>query len=285
MPSSDPAGTSAALPAGPVLAAGGRGRALLWGVVVVNATLGLGLLLVAGDQLATPAPDRAWSVPASVAVAVGALAWLGVGTLGFWLTYLRRPSWDPDRAFLGDTEHGPAVVLPWRTAFLRRPVVLSALVMVLLAGLAVVLGSAGNAGWWVPAAAALLVLVVVPQAVVRARRPGRLVLAPQGIGVTGPDGDAWLDWDDLRGIGVVDVGWWGVLRVVGTDPAPSWRYRPRRTASRATTPAGPWVEIPGPAVPVDPAALIRAIARYRQDPAARAELATDQGRRRVAGLD
>lgn len=285
MPSSDPAGTAAALPAGPGLVSGGRGRALLWGVVVVNAALGLGLLLVAGDQLTTPAPDRAWSLPASVAVAAGALAWLGVGTVGFGLTYLRRPSWDPGRALLDETEQGPAVVLVWRTAYLRRPVVLSALVMTLLAGLAVVLGSAGNAGWWVPAAAALLVLVGWPQAVARTRRPGRLVLSPQGIGVTGPDGDAWLDWDDVRGIGVVDVGWWGVLRVVGTDPAPSWRFRPRRTVLRAATPAGLWIEIPGPAVPVDPAALIRAIARYRQDAAARAELATEQGRRRVAGLD
>lgn len=280
MPSSDPAGR----PAPPDLPPRGWSRGLLWGVVAVNTALGLGLLLVAGDQLAAPAGDRAWSVPVSLVVAVGAVAWVVVGAVGFFCNYLRAPAWDPARALLCDTEEGRAVVLPWRTVFQIQPLALSAVVVVVLVGLASALGADGNAGWWLPAAAALPVLVLWPDALARARRSGRVVMSPRGIGVTGGDGDAWLDWDDVRGIAVTDLGRWTVLRVVGVDRASSWRFRPRRAVVHVSAPAGPWIEIPGPAVPVDPGALIHAIAHYCHDASARAELATEQGRRRVAGL-
>lgn len=258
-------------------------RAFLWFVVVGNAVLGLAPLVVAVGMLVGPAADRAWSVPTCVAVAVGAVAWVALGSFGFHRTYLHVPPLDGRRVTVADADGTRAVVLPWRTTFLWQPFLVSAFVVAGGAAMAIVLHDDGNPGWWIPAAVVAPVAVFLPDAALRLGRHPRTVLSPAGIGVTGADGDAWLAWDDVVGIGIEQVGQWTVVRVVGVAGAASWRYRRRPRLLYAVVPKAPWVDVPGPSLDVDAHALIDAIAHYRRYPAARAELAGEVGRQRLVG--
>ncbi len=261
----------------------GMGRPFLWFVVVVNAVLGVGLLVVAVGILVGPAEDRAWSVTTCVVVAVGAAAWVALGSFSFHRNYLHVPPMTGRRVAVTDVDGERAVVLPWRTTFLSQPFAVATFVVVLGVGLSVVLLGDDNPGWWIPAAVVAPVAVFLPDRVLQLRRHLRLVMSPTGIGVTGADGDAWLTWDDVRGFSVEQVNQWTVIRIVGVDGAASWRYRRRPRLLYATVPTRPWVDVPGPALEIDAQALIEAIAHYRRYPAARTGLAGAVGRQRLVG--
>ena len=115
----------------------------------------------------------------------------------------------------------------------------------------------------------------------RIRRSARLLLIPQGIGARGRDGESWLDWDDVAGVQTVAAAQHTVLRVVGAPNAPSWRWCRRRRVLFASQPRAPWVDIPGPALDVDPRGLVAAVRYYAQNQRARTELAGEFGRWRI----
>lgn len=261
----------------------GLGRGVLWAVVVVNALLGTVLLVVAVGMLLGPEADRAWSVGTCLLVALLALGWVGFGAVGFHRTYLHRPPLDGRDVVVTDVGGEPAVVMPWRTTALRVPFLSALFVTVVFLGFAAVLRSQDNPGWWLPLLVAVPVLLFVPDTVLRLRRPARLVLSPRGIGVDGWDGDAWLDWDDVRGLGFDQAGQWPVIRVVGRDDAASWRFTRRPRVGFAPTPKGRWVDVPGPALTVEGSRLVEAITHYTRYPSARPELAGEAGRRRLTG--
>lgn len=261
----------------------GAGRAFLWAVVVVNALLGVALLVASLAQLAAPAADRSWTPTTAVLVAAVAVGWVLVGAVGFFRTYLHVPA-ATGRTVVVDTVDGErALVLPWRTTFLRLPAWTAAFAAAVAVVGAVLLLAEGNPGWWILALVAVPVVLFLPDRLLQLARPCRLTLSPRGIGVVGADGDAWLDWDDVQGIAVERHNQWDVIRVVGRDRAPSWRWTRRRRVLHAAVPRGPWVDVPGPALDVEPSRLVDAIAHYTRHPSARGELATDTGRHRVVG--
>lgn len=261
----------------------GMGRLFLWFVVVVNALLGAGLLVVAVGMLVGPAEDRAWSVATCVVVAVGAAGWVALGSFGFHRNYLSVPPVDGRRVTVAEVDGERAVVLPWRTTFLWQPFAVAVFIVVVMVGISAVMLADDNPGWWIAAAVVVPVALVLPDKVLQLRRRLRLVMSPTGIGVTGTDGDAWLAWDDVQGIGVEQVNQWTVIRVVGLGGAASWRYRRRPRFLYASKPGGPWVDVPGPALEIEVQALIEAIARYRRYPPARAELGGAAGRQCLVG--
>lgn len=261
----------------------GVGRGLLWFVVVVNAIIGLVAVVVAVWVLLAPAGDRPWSVGTGVLVLLGGLGWLGVLTFGFYRNYLHQPPATGRRVALAEVDGERAVVLPWRTTFLHAPLWTSVFVAIVFGGGAIAFRNQGNAGWWILAIVAVPVVLVLPDKLIQLTRTCRVVMSPRGIGINGWDGDAWLDWDDVQGIAFDQVNQWTVLRVVGRDGAASWRFRRRPKVLNAITPKGPWVDIPGPALEVEVSTLFDAIAHYTRHPSARAELATETGRRRVVG--
>lgn len=259
----------------------GMGPVFWWFVVVMNAVMGGALFVVAVGMLLEPAVDRTWSVASCVALAVGGVAWVMIGSVSFHRNYLHVPPPDGRLVTVADVGGERAVVQPWRTTFLWQPFVVSVFFVVLLFGVAVVLFGEDNPGWWIPAAVVAPVALILPDHALKLRRRLRLVMSPSGIGVTGPDGDAWLDWDDVQGISIEYLDWWTVIRVVGVAGAPSWRYRRRPRVLYASTPAGPWVDVPGPALSVDGRSFFEAVAYYRRNPAARHELGGTAGQQRL----
>lgn len=261
---------------------GGSGRGVYHGVLVVSSAAVLWLLALATHVSTGPVPEHELSAHGSVAAGVAGVLW-AVVTVTFYRNYLRPPRVDPDRVTLREVAGEPAVVLAWRTTFHRQPLFVGAVVVFLAAQLSVVLALSDTPAWW----AALVVvgpgLLLAPAKVVELRRPVRVVLTPRGIGVTGFDADTWLDWSDVREIGVEHVNQWAVVVVTGRETARSWSYRRRRGPGALRAPLHPRVEVPGPALPVDPRVLLDALGRYRDEPALRAELGTESARARLLG--
>lgn len=260
----------------------GAGRALHWSVVVLNLVFATALLVVTALIAVQPADERPWSAGVAAAAAVAGVVWLVVG-ISFHRNYLHVPPPDERKVTLTTVDGEPAVVMAWRRTFQRQPLLVGCVVVAAGLALTAVLAADGNPGWWIALVFVVPVAPFLPDRIIEATRPVRLVLAPRGIGAAGPDGDAWLDWDDVRGIARERDNQWWVIRVVGVDDAASWRFRRRSRILWARTPPRPWIDVPGPAFTVEPEHVIEAIAHYRRTPAARAELATETGRRRVAG--
>jgi hypothetical protein len=251
-------------------------------VVLLNVAFGTALLVVTALIALQPAAERPWSPGVVVAAAVAGAAWLVLG-ISVHRNYLHVPPPDEHGVTLTTVDGEPAVVMAWRRTFHRQPLLVGCLVVAAGLALTAVLAADGNPGWWIALIFVVPVAPFLPDRFVEATRPARLVLTPRGIGAAGPDGDAWLDWDDVRGIARERDGQWWVIRVVGADDAASWRFRRRPRILWARTPPRPRVDVPGPAFPVEPVHVIEAVAHYRRTPSARAELATETGRRRVAG--
>lgn len=263
-------------------AVGGSARSVYWVVLVVSAALALALGAVAVRMLLHPDAPGAWGPRASAGALAGGVAWLAV-TWSFHRDYLHVPRPAPDRVRVEPVGGAPAVVLAWRTTFHRQPLFVS--VVVLLAAVLWTSGlvRVGHWAWWVPLVVVAPVLLALPDRVLELARPLRLVLTPDGLGATALDGDTWLDWDDVREVVVVQENQWAVVRVVAVARPASWSYRRRARFLSAASAGEPCVDVPGPAFPVDPRAVIAAIEHYRTHPAARAELAGEAGRRRVLG--
>ncbi len=260
----------------------GAGRALHRAVVVVDVLLATALLVVTALIALQPADERPWSAGVVAAAAAAGVVWLVVG-ISVHRNYLHVPPPDKRKVSLTTVDGEPAVVMAWRRTFQRQPLLVGCVVVVAGLALTVALAVDGNPGWWIALILVVPVAPFLPDRFIEAARPVRLVLSPRGIGASGPDGDAWLDWDDVRGIARERDDQWWVIRVVGVDDAPSWRFRRRPRVLWARTPPRPRIDVPGPAFTVDPVPVIEAIAHYRRTPSARAELATETGRRRVAG--
>ncbi|WP_203668250.1 hypothetical protein [Cellulomonas pakistanensis] len=260
----------------------GRSAVLSWFTVVVNGVLAVGLLALSLAMLAEPAAERSWSTTACVAAATGGAVWLLVAA-SYHRNYLHVPPADPASVGVQNADGERAVVMTWRRTFQRQPLFVAVVVLLVALGGTVTLAAADDAGWWLPLVVVLLVGPWVPERIVEAARPSRLVLSPRGIAVAGPAGDGWLDWDDVRGIAVERENQWSVVRIVGVAGAASWRFRRRRRFVWVRAPSRPWLDVPGPAFTVEPQHVIEAIAHYRRVPAARGELASEAGRRRVLG--
>lgn len=258
----------------------GAGRGLLWFVVVVNAVLGGFVLVLSVAMLVAPG-EGTWSVPASLlGIAVG-LGWVGLGSVGFHRTYLHDPPRDGRRVTLQTVDGAPAVVLPWRSTLLLVPLLTVAFLVLVLAGVAVALLRAENGGAWLVVVLAVLLAALLPDAVLRVARRPRLVLTPQGLGARGWDGDAWLDWDDVASVEFVSAGQYTVVRFHGAPGAPSWRWVRRGRVLFASQPRTPWVDVPAPALDVDPQWLAGIVLYYAHTASARREIGTDVSRRRI----
>jgi hypothetical protein len=263
-------------------AVGGSPRPVYWGVLVVSGALGLGLAAVGARMLLDPGAPGAWAPGASAGALAGGLAWLAV-TWSFHRNYLHVPGPAPGLVRVGALDGRPAVVLAWRTTFHRQPLFVSVVVLLAAAAWSTALVRLGHWAWWVPLVVVAPVLLALPDRLLELARPLRLVLTPDGLGTAGLDGDAWLDWDDVRAVTVVQENQWSVVRVLPVARAASWRHRRRARFLSAGSAGEPCLDVPGPALPVDPRAVIAAIEHYRAHPAARAELAGEAGRRRVLG--
>ncbi|WP_203670259.1 hypothetical protein [Cellulomonas pakistanensis] len=262
---------------------GGSPRPVYWGVVVVCGLLGAGLAVVGLLALTTLRDARgAWGPGAGAGAVAGGLAWLAV-TWTFHRSYLHDPRPDPRKVLVERVGDEPAVVVVWRTTFHWQPVFVSAVVLLAAGGWTLGLVRAGHWAWWVPVLVVVPLLLAMPDKVLELARPLRLVLTPRGLGTTALDGDAWLDWDDVRGVAVVQDNQWSVVRVVPVSRPGSWTYRRRRRFVSVPAPDGPCLDVPGPAFPVDHRHVVVAIEHYRRTPAARSELAGEAGRRRVLG--
>lgn len=262
---------------------GGSPRSVYWGVVVLCALLGLSLAVVAVLMLTTLRDTPgAWGSIAAAGVLAGGLAWLGV-TWSFHRSYLREPRPDPHRVVVEPVGGEPGVVMGWRTTFHRQPVFVSAVVLLAAAACTLALVELGHWAWWVPVLVVVPVLLAMPDKALELARPLRLVLTPHGLGTTALDGNAWLDWDDVREVTVVQDNQWSVVRVVPVARPGSWTYRRRVRILSAPSPGAPCLDVPGPAFPVAPGPVVAAIEHYRRTPAARAELAGEAGRRRLLG--
>ncbi len=263
-------------------AVGGSPRPVYWGVLVVSGALGLGLAAVGVRVLLDPDAPGAWGPGAGAGALAGGLAWLAV-TWSFHRNYLHVPRPAPEHVRVEVVEGGPAVVLTWRTTFHRQPLFVSAVVLLAALLWSSALGRAGHWAWWVPLVVVAPLLLALPDRLLELARPLRLVLTPGGLGTTALDGDAWLDWDDVRAVTVVQDNQWSVVRVLAVARPASWRYRRRARFLSEAAADEPCVDVPGPALPVDPRAVIAAIEHYRATPAARGELGGEAGRRRVLG--
>lgn len=263
-------------------AVGGSGRGVYWCVLVLCALLGGWLVVVATDMLVRPEQPGAWGPRASVGAVAGGVAWLAV-TVSFYRNYLHVPEPDPGKVAVEQVAGEPSVVVTWRTTFHRQPIFVSVVVLVAAAFIAFGLARVGNPLWWLAALVLAPVLLALPDRVLELTRPLRLVLTPLGIGVTGLGCDAWLDWDDIRRIEVEHDNQWAVVRLVGVKDPESWHVARRPRFLHAPTPARPYLDVPGPAFPVDPQVVIAALEHYCRTPAARAELTGEAGRRRVLG--
>lgn len=262
--------------------ASGAGRALRWSVVLLNVVFATALLVITALIALQPADERPWSTGVVVAAAAAGLVWLVVG-ISVHRNYLHVPPPDERRVTLTTVDGEPAVVMAWRRTFQRQPLLVGCVVVAGGLALTAALAADGNPGWWIALILVVPVAPFLPDRVIEATRPVRLVLTPRGIGASGADGDAWLDWDDVRGIARERDNQWWVIRVVGVDDAASWRFRRRPRVLWARRPPRPWIDVPGPAFTVEPVHVTEAIAHDRRTPSARAELATETGRRRVAG--
>ncbi len=255
----------------------GAGSSFRWLVVVGNALLGTALTLLALAMLG--APDG-WTTTTSLLVAVVGVLWVAVGSVGFHRMFVRRPPLDGRRVTVG--ADGRSVVLEWSTTLLRVPAlsVAGLVVVLLVAGLALL----GDGSAWLFLGSAALLALLLPDSWARLRRAHRLVLDPQGVTAYGWDGDAHLDWDDVVEVRLVDVQFWSTLRVVGRPGAPSFRWVPRRRILFAPRPRGPFVDIPGPAVDVHPFFLAGTLEHYARTPSARRELGDGTARMRLVEL-
>jgi hypothetical protein len=256
--------------------------AVYWCALVANAALGVWLVALPLDLVPGPNENSLARTPGAVACVAAGVLWLTV-TASFHAHYLRRPVDRPGAVTVGEADGEPAVVLAWRTTFHRQPLYAAAVTVLLAVLLALVLRSGGTQVWWASLVVVLPVLLLVPNALLRLQRTPRLVLTPDGVGVDGLDGDAWLDWADVRDVEVEHVEQWAVVRIRGAARSPSWRSRAHRRLFGAARPGTPCLEVPGPAFPVDPRPVLAAVELYRAVPAARAELSGDAGRRRVLG--
>ena len=122
----------------------------------------------------------------------------------------------------------PALVLQWRTTFLRFPLAVGVFTVFLGCAFAVAMFQGGSSAGWFGVLIAVPLALALPDSVLRNTRDARLVLTPPGIGARGWEGDSWLDWDDVVGVEFVDAPQHSVLRVVGTPNAPSRQWRRRR---------------------------------------------------------
>lgn len=259
----------------------GMGRGFLWFVVVTNALLGSGLLVLAVGMLVGPAEDRSWSVAAIVGVAVAATGWIAFGAVGFHRMYLYRAPADGRRVALETVDGSPAVVLHWRRTFLVQPFVTYAFLSVLAGIGCVALYRDGSSGWWILLVVVVPFVLVLPDKLIQLSRHARLVMTPTGIGADGWDGSAWLDWDDVRGVVATQVNQWTVIRTYGEPVSPSWRWKRRPRVLFAHQPPLPFVDLPGPAMDVDVRHFIDAVQLYARTPTLRGELAGEAGRQRL----
>ncbi|MET0435819.1 MAG: hypothetical protein ABW025_16775 [Cellulomonas sp.] len=263
-------------------AVGASPRAVYWGVLVVSGALALALGVAGLRMLADPDAPGAWAPLGSAGALAGGAAWLVV-TWSFHRNYLHVPRPAPRLVRVEDAGGGPAVVVVWRTVFRRQPLLVSLVVVLAGVGWTAALVALDHWAWWVPLLVVAPVLLGLPDRLLELARPLRLVLTPAGVGTTALDGDAWLDWDDVREIAVVQADQWAVVRVLPVTRPASWRHRRRARFVPAAAAGEPCLDVPGPALPVDPGAVIAALEHYRATPAARAELAGEAGRRRVLG--
>lgn len=256
----------------------GMGRGFLWSVVVGNAVLGGALTVVALAVLVVPS-QRVWAVGTSLLTAAAGVVWVGVGSVGFHRMYLRRTPADGRRVLTETVDGRPAVVLRWSSTLVTMPL----LTVGALAGLALAAGIAlrghGAAGPFVVFGGALALLL--PDAWARTRRRTFLRLDERGVTARGWDGESFLAWDDIGGATLADVGQWSVVRFVGRPGGPSFTWRRRRRFLFAPAPAGPCVDVPAPALDVDPYALAGTVLYYARTPSARTEIADGTARRRL----
>lgn len=257
----------------------GASRGLLWLVVVGNALLGGALTVVALAMLTQPGT---WSPASSALVALLGAFWVAAGSVGFRRMYLHERPLDGARVRLERVGGRPAVVLPWSRTIIAVPAATLTGFVVLLAAATVLqlaLGD-GGAGAWFTGGLALLLLPLLPDSWLRLRRRPWLALTVDGVVVHGWDGDGELGWEHVAGVDLADAGSWTNLRVLARPGrTPHWRRRPR--VVMAPAPRGSCLEVPLPAVDVDPYLLAGAIAFYAENPAARAEIADGSARARL----
>jgi hypothetical protein len=252
---------------------------LLWFVVVGSAVLGTALTVVALAMLTQPGT---WSTAVSVLVALAGAFWVGAGSVGFHRMYLHRPARDGARVTLGPVDGRPAVVLPWSSTVLAVPAAtVTGLVLLCAAAtvLQLVLGDAGPGARFTGGLAVLL-LPLLPDSWLRLRRRPWLTLTVDGVVVHGWDGDGELAWEQVAGVEFADAGSWTNLRVLARPGhVPQWRRRAR--VLLAPAPRGPYLEVPLPAVDVDPYLLAGTVAFYAETPSARREIADGTARTRL----
>lgn len=257
----------------------GASRGFLWLVVVGNALLGGALTVVA---LAMLTQHGTWSTASSLLVALFGAFWVAAGSAGFHRMYLRRRPLDGARVTLDAVAGRPAVVLPWSATIIAVPAAtLTGLVGLL--GAATVLQLAlgdGGPGAWFTGGLAVLLLPLLPDSWLRLRRRPWLALTVDGVVVHGWDGDGELPWEHVAGVDLADAGSWTNLRVLARPGrTPRWRRRPR--ALMAPAPRGPYLEVPLPAVDVEPYVLAGTIAFYAENSSARREIADGTARTRL----
>ena len=110
---------------------GGSGPVFLTCVAIANALFGGLLFVVAVAVLLEPRGDRTWSVTTAVLVAAGAAGW-SAQAAGFHRMYVHRVPQDGCRVVATTVDGAPAVVLNWRTAYLRIPLATLGLVVALV---------------------------------------------------------------------------------------------------------------------------------------------------------
>ncbi|VTR75357.1 hypothetical protein CHMI_00101 [Cellulomonas hominis] len=254
------------------------GRGFLWLVVVGNAVLGGALAVVALALLARPGT---WSTATSLLVALTGVFWVAAGSVGFHRMYLHRPALDGARVRLEPVRGRPAVVLPWSSTVIAVPTAtLTGLTALLAAATVLQLAAGGGAGAWFTGGLAVVLLPLLPDAWLRLRRRPWLALTVEGVTVHGWDGDAELVWDRVRAVDLADAGSWTTLRVVArAGSAPEWHRR--RRVLLAPAPRGPYLEVPLPALDVDPHFLAGTIMFYAENPATRREIADGTARTRL----
>jgi hypothetical protein len=258
----------------------GVGRGFLWIVVVVNAVLGGTLTVVALAMLTQP---DTWSTATSLLVALAGAFWVAAGSVGFHRMYLRRPTLDGARVTLDPVGGRPAVVLPWSSTVIALPAATVTGLVVLCAVATILQLASGNTGpgAWLTGGLAVLLLPLLPDSLLRLRRRPWLALTVDGVVVHGWDGDGELPWEQVAGVDLANAGSWTNLRVLARPGhTPRWsRRRPR--VLFAPAPRGPYLEVPLPAVDVDPYFLAGTVAFYAETPSARAEIADGTARTRL----
>lgn len=274
----------------PAAALGGLGslfadrRWFLWFVVIENTLFGGVLFVVAVWGLVGPPGEHTPSVSSCVVVAVIGAGWVAMSVVVYRMYLYHFPA-DGRRVMTTTVDGVPAVVVRWRTTFLRQPIAMQAFVAMVAGGVSAIMLHDGNPRWWI-----LFVLVVVPfvlvlpDELIQVSRDARLVLTPQGIGVRGWNGDSWLDWDDVEDVVVVhDHPNWTTLRVLGVPHSSSWRWHRRRRILflLARQPRGEYIDIPGPALDVNAGGLADAILYYAGRPQGRDEIGKDTARIRI----